>query len=251
MAFKVWFRRNLLAGLLAAVPILGTIILFSWLFEQATGPGYKWLVNALEEKQTTALGEFLETKGGQFLFRLMTLVLMVWVVVLFGALTRNFLGRRIIRVGEVLLERLPLVKRVYRALKQVSEAFLDQSKTTFGQVVAVEYPRKGIYTIGFITSEGRKSRSDRPGEKLINVFLPTSPNPTSGYVVILPEKDVTPLDMTAEDVIKLVISGGAVAADSLKAAGILTGKNKGAGKAPQQGSSLARNAPVPGGPVPG
>jgi uncharacterized membrane protein len=236
MAFKTWFRRNLLAGLLAAVPILGTYVLFSWLFEQATGPGHKWLISALNKEES----KFLATKGGQFLFGSMVLVLMVWVVVLFGVLTRNFLGRRIIRAGEALLDGVPLVNRVYRALKQVSEAFWDQSKSTFGQVVAVEYPRRGIYTIGFITYQGRKAQSGKPGEKLVNVFLPTSPNPTSGYVIILPEKDVTPLDMTAEDVIKLVISGGAIAADSLKAAGVLAARNRGGEKAPQVENSAAR-----------
>ncbi len=236
MAFKTWFRRNLLAGLLAAVPILGTVILFSWFLEQATGLGYNWLKGVVTKEES----KFLATKAGVFLFRAMVLVLMVWVVVLFGALTRNFLGRRIIRVGEALLEGLPLVNRVYRALKQVSEAFWDQSKTMFGQVVAVEYPRKGIYTIGFITCQGRKAQSGKPNENLINVFLPTSPNPTSGYVIILPEKDVTPLDMTAEDVVKLVISGGAIAADSLKAAGVLAAKNRGGEKAPQVENSPAR-----------
>jgi uncharacterized membrane protein len=236
MAFKTWFRKNLLAGLLAAVPILGTIVLFSWLLEQATGPGYNWLKGVVTREES----KFLATKAGVFLFRSMVLVLMVWVVVLFGALTRNFLGRRIIRVGEALLEGLPVVNRVYRALKQMSEAFWDQNKTTFGQVVAVEYPRRGIYTIGFITYQGRKAQSGKPGEKLVNVFLPTSPNPTSGYVIILPEKDVTPLDMTPEDVIKLVISGGAIAADSLKAAGVLVARNRGGEKAPQVENSAAR-----------
>jgi len=221
MSFKNWSRRNFLAGILVLVPLLGTIALFAWLFDKITGPGYKWLQNQLPDKEYAAF-----LKKNWVLFRLLVLFLMLGLTVLMGVLARNFLGRRIIRLGEALFERLPVVNRVFKALKQISEAFWGQNKTVFSHVVAVEYPRKGIYTIGFVTSMNRKDAKDKAGERLINVLLLTTPNPTSGYLVIVPEKEAVRLDMSVEDALKMIVSGGAVVPQGFRGVSALTANQK-------------------------
>lgn len=156
----------------------------------------------------------------QLLFRLIVLFLMFGLIVLIGILARNFLGRRVLRIGETLLTRIPIVSRVYIALKQISQAFWGQNKTVFTGVVLLEYPRKGLFTIGFVTSPGRGEVKAKSDEKLLNVFLPTTPNPTSGWFVMVPEKHAVPLDMKVEDALKMVISGGAVVPEYPRSANI-------------------------------
>ena len=146
----------------------------------------------------------------QLLFRLVVFFLMFALTVLIGILARNFLGRRVLRIGETLLTKIPIVSRVYIALKQISQAFWGQNKTVFTGVVLLEYPRKGLYTLGFVTSPGRGEVKARADEELLNIFLPTTPNPTSGWFVMVPEEHVVHLDMKVEDALKMVISGGAV-----------------------------------------
>jgi uncharacterized membrane protein len=156
----------------------------------------------------------------QLLFRLVVFFLMFALIVLIGILARNFLGRRVLRIGETILTRIPIVSRVYVALKQISQAFWGQNKTVFTGVVLLEYPRKGLYTLGFVTSPGRGEIKAKADEKLLNIFLPTTPNPTSGWFVMVPEKQVTPLQMKVEDALKMVISGGAVVPEYPRSASI-------------------------------
>lgn len=210
MSFKSWFRKNFLAGIIVLVPLMATLALFRWLFDKITRTGYEWLLKHFADD----VGPFLQKN--QLLFRVLVLFLMVGLTVLIGLLARNFVGRRVIRLGETVFERLPIVNRIYKAFKQISEAFWGQNKTSFDRVVAVEYPRKGVYTIGLVTSPHREGAKDKTGERLISVLLPTTPNPTSGCLVIVPERDTVRLDMTVEDALKVVISGGAVAPKGIK-----------------------------------
>lgn len=136
-------------------------------------------------------------------------LLVVFVVLTFvGAFTANFLGRWLVRTGDKIVNRMPIVRSVYGTLKKIFETVLDQSSRSFREVVLVEYPRKGIWAVGFVTgtTEGEVQRTI--SGNVVNVFVPTTPNPTSGYLVFLPRKELTPLDMSVEEGIKLVISGG-------------------------------------------
>jgi uncharacterized membrane protein len=214
MNFKVWFRRNFFAGILVLIPLLGTVALFSWLFDKITGPGYGWLLNRFGNQEHEILGPFL--RENQFLFRFVVLFLMLGLTVLVGVLARNIAGRRIIRFGETFFENVPIVNRIYKTFKQISQAFLGQDKINFNRVVAVEYPRKGVYALGFVTSPGREDKRQKSAERLVTVLLPTTPNPTSGSLVILPEKETFQLDMTIEDALKVIISGGAVTPTNTK-----------------------------------
>jgi uncharacterized membrane protein len=138
------------------------------------------------------------------------LVVVIVSMILIGALTAGFLGRYFVRVSERILARMPVVRSLYSATKQIFETVLAQKSTAFRQAVLVEYPRRGIWAIGFITGRTEGEVQNLTKEPVINIFLPTTPNPTSGFLLFLPKEDVVPLTMSVEEAIKMVISGGIV-----------------------------------------
>lgn len=142
----------------------------------------------------------------------MGLVVAIFGIMVIGAFTANLFGRSIVGYGERLLDRMPVVRNLYRALKQIFETVLSQSGNSFQKVGLIEYPRQGLYAIVFVSTETKGEIADRcaKGGRFLSVFLPTTPNPTSGYLLFLPEEDVIILDMTVEEGAKLVISAGLV-----------------------------------------
>ena len=138
-------------------------------------------------------------------------LLFVFIMLTFiGFLTAGLIGRYIIKLGERIIARLPIIRSVYGALKQIFETVLKTSSKSFREVVLIEYPRKGIWAIGFITGDTKGEVQTRLKEDIVNVFLPTTPNPTSGFLLFLPRKDLKILNMNVEEGIKMVISGGIV-----------------------------------------
>lgn len=142
------------------------------------------------------------------------LIIALIMITLIGFLTANFIGRTIIATGESVLGRMPLVRSVYRGLKQILETVLSERSDTFKKVGLIEYPRTGLWALVFIATETRgevQAKIDDDLGQTIAVFLPTTPNPTSGYLLFVPKKDVIELKMTVEEGAKLVISAGLVA----------------------------------------
>lgn len=138
-------------------------------------------------------------------------LLVVFVVLtLIGFTTANIFGRTVIGLGERLLSRMPIVRSVYGALKQILETVLQQSSKSFRQVVLVEYPRRGIWALAFLTSDAQGEVQRRTEDHLVNVFLPTTPNPTSGFLLLVPRQDIVFLDMTVEEAAKMIISAGVI-----------------------------------------
>lgn len=137
-------------------------------------------------------------------------VVIVLVLILIGAVTAGYLGRIIIRTAEGMVGRIPAVRSVYGAIKQILETVLANQSSAFREVVLVEYPRKGIWAIGFITGATKGEIQDLTEDEMINVFLPTTPNPTSGFLLFVPRGELVTLDMTVEEGIKMVVSGGIV-----------------------------------------
>ena len=134
-------------------------------------------------------------------------------ITLIGFLTANFIGRSIVGFGERLLGQMPLVRSIYRGLKQIIETVLSDKSNTFKQVALVEYPRNGLWALVFIATEAQgevKQILERESGDTVAVFLPTTPNPTSGFLLFVPRKDVHVLDMTVEEAAKLIISAGLV-----------------------------------------
>ena len=140
------------------------------------------------------------------------LIFSITILIVVGALTANLFGRTLVSYGELMLDRMPVVRSVYRALKQIFETVLSQSNNSFQDVGLIEYPRKGLYAIVFVSTQTKGEIDDKvyKGESLLSIFLPTTPNPTSGFLLFVPEKDVIILDMSVEEAAKLVISAGLV-----------------------------------------
>ena len=127
-----------------------------------------------------------------------------------GILATGLFGRTLIRLWENILSRMPVVRSVYSAIKQILETVMATQSDAFRQAVLVEYPRKDIWAIGFVTGSTKGEVGDNVNKKMVNVFMPTTPNPTSGFLLFFPEKDLIFLKMSVEDALKLVVSGGMV-----------------------------------------
>ena len=137
-------------------------------------------------------------------------IVVLLVVTIIGFLVTNFFGRFMIKLGENLVSRVPVVRTIYGVLKQIFDAVLAQSEGAFREVILIEYPRKGIWVLGFVTSNTQGEIRRVMADEMVNVFLPTTPNPTSGFLLFVPRKDCITLNMTVEEGVKLVISGGIV-----------------------------------------
>lgn len=138
------------------------------------------------------------------------LLMTALIVLIVGALSRNYLGRITYHYGDRLMSNIPLLRGVYKGVKQMLETMVSNPAQNFRKVVLVEYPRKGCYTIAFLTGAARGEIQEITHKRVFNVFVPTTPNPTSGYMLILPEDELIPLKMTVEDAFKIIISGGMV-----------------------------------------
>ena len=129
-------------------------------------------------------------------------------VLFVGAFARNYLGRITYHYGDRVMSNIPLLRGVYKGVKQMLETVVSNPSQQFRKVVLIEYPRKGIYTIAFLTGETRGEIQNITHKDLMNVFVPTTPNPTSGFMLIVPDEDIIPLTMSVEDAFKIIISGG-------------------------------------------
>jgi uncharacterized membrane protein len=127
-----------------------------------------------------------------------------------GLLTQSYIGGRLLKAGDKLLNHIPLFRSIYQPTKQVIDSLFSDKSRNFRGVVLVEFPRKGVYTLGFVTGDTQGEAEEKTQDRCINVFVPTTPNPTSGYYIIIPEREVIHMDMTVEEAIKIIISSGLV-----------------------------------------
>lgn len=198
-------RAYFFAGILVLTPVAVTIALALWFIEFVDSHivpliPHHWNPNTYIQDY---LGITLSVPG-------VGVVVLAIVITLVGALTAGFLGRFIVRTGERIVNRMPVVRSIYNASKQILETvFRDQSEA-FREAVLVEYPRRDAWTIGFITGQTTGEVQERTPDEVVNVYVPTTPNPTSGFLLYIPVKDVKPLDMSVEDAVKMVISVGMV-----------------------------------------
>jgi len=198
-------RAYFFAGILVLTPVAVTIALALWFVEFVDSHivpliPHHWNPNTYIQDY---FGITLSVPG-------VGVVVLAIVITLVGALTAGFLGRFIVRTGERIVNRMPVVRSIYSASKQILETvFRDQSEA-FREAVLVEYPRRDAWTIGFITGQTTGEVQERTPDEVVNVYVPTTPNPTSGFLLYIPVKDVKPLDMSVEDAVKMVISVGMV-----------------------------------------
>jgi uncharacterized membrane protein len=144
------------------------------------------------------------------------LILVVIIVLAVGLLTKNFVGSKMIHLGEKIVDRIPLARILYVGVKQLMEALILQKSKAFQKAALIEYPRRGLYVIAFITGETEGEIQRLTRKKMINVFVPTTPNPTSGFYVLVPEDEIITLHMSVEDAFKLIMSGGILSPPELK-----------------------------------
>jgi uncharacterized membrane protein len=203
-------RRFLITGMVVLLPVMASLYLI-------------WLFFSFFDHLFAPVGQYLFGRPLPGVGVFLTLLLVLGT----GMLATNFLGRRVIDLVGCLLARLPLVGSIYRAMKQIVDAFSQPHQTAFKRVVLVEYPRQGCYTIGFFTGWPKGELAMMGDEQLVSVFLPTTPNPTSGWLLLLPERDSTYLQRPVEEGLKLVISGGVTAARAREMAVVQPGGRMG------------------------
>ena len=193
------FRRYFLAGILVTSPILITVYV-TWI-----------IITFIDTQVAGLLPESLDfTKKLPHQIPGLGLIISIIVITFIGAITPGFLGRTLLKVGERILDNTPVVRSIYGAIKQIMETVMSTNSESFREVVLVEYPRKGIWVIGFVTGETKGEVQTLNKDTFINVFIPTTPNPTSGFLLFLPKKDLIYMNMKVEDAVKMVISGGIV-----------------------------------------
>ena len=207
MISRIWstiqtaLRRYFVAGILTFAPIGITVWAIAWIIQQLD----KLL---LPRVLKLAFPNVQEPPSIPFLGALFTLV----VILLFGVVARHLFGWELVRIWERLLSRVPVARNIYSAVKQLFEAiFRDESGSSFSRVVVIEYPRKGLFALAFVTGPARGLPLEALPANLINLFVPTTPNPTSGFYLLVPEADLLPIDLSVEEAFKLVMSAGLVA----------------------------------------
>ena len=144
------------------------------------------------------------------------LVVTLLIVLAVGWLTTNFFGKKLFELGELIIEKIPFVRRIYKSSKQVVSSIAEADTSTFRKVVLIEFPRRGLLAIGFVTGESRGEVQRITRENMLNVFVPTMPNPTSGFLIFSPPEELTEVSMTIEEGIKYVVSGGIVTPPEFK-----------------------------------
>ncbi|BBD09618.1 DUF502 domain-containing protein [Desulfovibrio ferrophilus] len=200
-------KTNLIAGLLVVIPLAATAFFLGVIFRWA-------------DKILLLIPEpFRPENYLPFNIPGLGIILLVMALFLIGFLARNILGRTLVRLGERIMNNIPLVNKFYQAVKQLVETIFIGGGKDFKRVVLIEYPRKGIYALAYVTGKTYPEFQNKTDKPVINLFLPTTPNPTSGFYLLVPEEDVITLDISVEDSFKILISGGIINPDEVKRSG--------------------------------
>lgn len=200
-------RRYLIAGVLVWLPVVVTVVILKFLIDLVD---YSLLLLPDSWQPEQVVGFRVPGLG---------LLLSALVLLVTGMIVTNLLGRNMVRVWEGILARIPVVRAIYSASKQLTETLFSGTGKSFRKVVMVRFPHAGVWTLAFVTGEGMQEANAKTGKDLVNVFVPTTPNPTSGYFLMIPRDDILELDMSVDAGIKLILSAGAVLPDSAKSAG--------------------------------
>ena len=195
---KKTLKQIFLTGLAVTIPIGLTLYILFFLIDIMDG-----LLKVIPVKYhpDTLLGAHIPGLG---------IIVTVALIFICGLVTKSYVGDKIVRSGEDLVDRIPFVRNIYKGIKQISDNMFVDQRSSFKKVVLVEFPRKGIYTIGFVTGMPSIEVQKKTGQNSISVFVPTTPNPTSGYLIIVPEEDLVHMDMSVEEALTFIISVGII-----------------------------------------
>ncbi len=189
-------RSYLLTGLVVWLPILITIGVLRFIIDLLDNT-LALIPKAYQPEQL--IGHYIPGLG---------VVLSLIILLVTGIIATNYFGQRLVAWGESILSKIPLVRSIYKTVKQVINALMSTNSEAFRKVVLIEYPRKGLWTIAFQTGTANSGINNKTKEELISVFVPTTPNPTSGFLMMLPRNDVIELDMSIDEALKFIISLG-------------------------------------------
>lgn len=196
-------RNAFVSGLLLLAPVGVTVFVINFLIQRIGVPTreiFFFFIPSTEVNQA-----WIEYG----LYVLAVLVVVIFITLL-GWLSKRLIGRWLVNLFERIVDTVPVIRNVYNTVKQIRDTFVQQEKAVFQKAVLLEYPRKGVWVLAFLTGEGKGEIQHRTATDLLNVFVPTTPNPTSGFLLMIPREDVHELDMSIPDAMKLIISGGAV-----------------------------------------
>ncbi|MBS0359578.1 MAG: DUF502 domain-containing protein [Proteobacteria bacterium] len=189
-------RGYVIAGLLVWLPIWATLVII------------RFLVDLLDNSMALIPHAYQPDVLLGFHIPGLGVIISLLVVFTTGVIATNFFGKKLVDFGERILGRIPIVRSIYSGVKQVAETILSPGGESFRKVLLVEYPRKGLWSIAFLTGNSAQEISTKTGEEMVTIFIPTTPNPTSGFLMMIPKKDIVELDMSVEMGLKLVISLG-------------------------------------------
>jgi len=195
---KKKIKSTFLAGIAGIIPIMLTAyILFS-------------LMKMMDNLLKIIPAEFQPDELLPFHIPGLGVIITLILIFVIGLIIKSYIGNKLVVLGEWFVGKIPFVRGIYQALKQLVDAIFSDKSQSFKKVVLIEYPRRGMYALAFVTSETSGEAQDRTDQKCVNLFIPTTPNPTSGFYIIVPEDDLKHMDMTVEEAFKLIISGGIV-----------------------------------------
>ena len=202
-------RGHFYAGLIVILPLFLTIFIINWMVNFIVAVTRESIFTSLINRTIVFLGIEDNIHLVTIAYGLCPLGILLFIT-LIGYVAKNIVGKKITRSINKIIGRLPIVKHIYTTISQIVSLVSSEKGNTYKKAIAVEYPRKGIYSIGFLTSEENEALSKLTGKELCNVFIPTSPNPTSGMFICVPKEDIIFLDMKIDDAVKLIISGGVI-----------------------------------------
>ena len=196
-------RTAFITGLLILLPLGVTAFTVGFVLDRIGNPAselfFRFIDTNIRELPTIGIS-----------LQIVSLLIVVSIITILGYFSRIFIGQLLFNFFERILGKVPLINLIYNTVKQIVDTFTQQQKAVFQEVVLIEYPRKGVYAIGFLTNRAKGEIQALTGEELVNVFIPTTPNPTSGFLLMLPKESVVSMQMSISDGMKLIISGGAV-----------------------------------------
>lgn len=200
-------RKSFLSGIILLAPVGITFFVFNWLVVKIGGSVNKQHLLFFIPQ------DLMSNENLQMLWNTVATLFVLLAITLLGFLSRYFIAKYLWSIGERILNNVPVVNTVYTSVKQIVDTFSSQNRAVFQEVVLVEFPKSGCKAIGFLTGKTKGEIQAKTEQQMHNVFIPTTPNPTSGFLVMIDEKEITRLDMTVGQGMKFIVSGGAVTPD--------------------------------------
>ncbi len=205
--FRVFFQRSLITGILATLPLIITFWVIKFLFDKFSSFFLPYL---------GMITRYMEVEIHIYIQKIISFIIILILLVLIGVAAKHYIGKVTLRFVERIADKIPVVRSIYSSIQQVVQAVQTAGGGSFKKVVLVEYPRKGMYSMGFLTRESSEFFNKAIGEDCINVFIPTTPNPTSGFILIIPKKEILDADISVDDGVKFIISAGLVEPEDKK-----------------------------------